>query len=154
MTAPGLQPSEREFFNALDRVVYGNPFSDARVELIRRLVPGATTEDLVADRVALARLVQPRLHRFADATALGQLASEELRLVRSGFLYVCYHHHVLPIDRLIKGPTGPLDASTVERVARSVIRELTQCGIGEEEATRYFALFFSCAARSISSSAR
>ena len=62
--------------------------------------------------------------------------------MRSGFLYVCYHHHVLPIDRLIKGPTGPLDASTVERVARSVIRELTQCGIGEEEATRYFALFF------------
>lgn len=142
MTEPGLETTERAFFAALDNVVYGNPFSDERAELIRRLVPGATEADLIADREALTRLVEPRLRRFGDASVLHALASDDFRLVRSGFLYVCYHHHVLPIDRFIEGPTGSLDASAVDQVAQSVIRELAQCGVGEEEATRYFAHFF------------
>lgn len=142
MAEAGLKAGEREFFSALDRVVYGNPFSDERTELVRRLVPGATNATLVADREALARLVQPWLQRFSDATVLAQLGTEDRRLVHSGFLYVCYHHHVPPIDEWIARATGPVDSLAVDRVAQSVVSELAQCAIGPEMAARYFALFF------------
>ena len=56
-----LTGSEREFFEALDRVAYGNPFDDARADLIGRLVPAATPAQLAADREALASVVRPRL---------------------------------------------------------------------------------------------
>ena len=137
-----LKPAEREFFTALDRVVYGNPFSDDRTELVLKLIPGATKEDLVLDREALARLVAPWLSAFHDAAALNRLSAEDRRIVRSGFLYVCYHRHVRPIDELIERGGGHGDSSTADQVARSVIGELAGCGIPADMATRYFALFY------------
>ena len=52
---------------ALARVVYGNPFSDERAQVIQRLVPGATSEELAFDQEALRRMVEPRLRPYTDA---------------------------------------------------------------------------------------
>src|SRR5437868_2554527 len=90
MAAARLQASEREFFTALERVIYVNPFSDERAQVVQRLVPGATRAELALDEEALRRLVEPRLRPYADATELQRLNAADRRQVQNAFLYVCY----------------------------------------------------------------
>src|SRR6185436_17928439 len=142
MGATRLQAAEREFLVALHRVVYGNPFSDERAQLIQRLVPAATLAELAADREALPRIVETHLRDYAEAEAVQRLNAEDRRLVQNAFHYVCYHHHVPQIDELIAREVAREEAPPTDRIARSVIAELTQCGFDEEAATRYFALFY------------
>ena len=56
-----LTDVDRDFFAALADVVFGNPFTPQRDQLIVRLAPGAPLGDLTSDREALARVVAPRL---------------------------------------------------------------------------------------------
>ncbi len=137
-----LKPSEREFFAALGRVMYGNPFSDERAQVIQRLVPGATSAELVIDQEALRRMVEPRLLPYADAGELQRLNYEERVHVQNAFLYVCYHHHLPPIDDLIVHEVARQETPPTEPIARSVVADLAQCGIDEVSAARYFAFFF------------
>ena len=141
MPSARLQPVEREFFAALDDVVYGNPFSDERAQLIQRLVPGATAAQLVRDQDALRRLVEPRLSSYATPADLERLDESDRKLLLSAFLYVCYHHHVSALDELIARQAAGKDGAP-DRIARSVVDELGQRGIDEAEATRYFAFFY------------
>ena len=142
MAGARLKASEREFFVALGRVVYGNPFSDERAQVIQRLVPGATSAELVLDQEALRRMVEPRLRPYTDANELQRLNSEDRLHVQNAFLYVCYHHHLPQIDDLIAREVARQETPSTERIARSVIVELAQCGIDEDAATRYFAVFY------------
>jgi transcriptional regulator of acetoin/glycerol metabolism len=142
MTVARLKASEREFFAALSRVIYGNPFSDERTQVIQRLVPGATSEELAADPEALRRMVEPRLRPYADAQELQRLDAEDRLLVQNAFLYVCYHHHIAQLDDLIAREVAHQETPSTERIARSVIAELAQCAIDEDAATRYFAFFY------------
>jgi len=142
MAGTRLKAPEREFFAALERVIYVNPFSDERAHVIERLVPGATSAELVLDQEALRRMVEPRLRPYSDANELQRLNAEDRRKVLHGFLYVCYHHHLPPIDDLIAREVARQETPPTERIVRSVIVELAQCGIDEDAATRYFAFFF------------
>src|SRR5258708_4101594 len=142
MAGARLKASEREFFAALGRAVYGNPFSDERARLIQRLVPGATGEELALDQEALRRMVEPRLRPYSDADELQRLNTEDRRNVQTAFLYVCYHRHLPQIDELIAREVARQETPSTERIARSVIVELKQCGIDEDAAIRYFAHFY------------
>ena len=71
-----LSSSDREFFTALDRVVYGNPFSERREKLIQRLAPESSKGNLDTDRDMLARLVEPRLRPYLDLSDLQRMAAE------------------------------------------------------------------------------
>jgi sigma-54 specific flagellar transcriptional regulator A len=142
MAAARLKASEREFFVALGRVIYGNPFSDERAQVIQRLVPGATSAELVIDQEALRRMVEPRLRPYPDADQLQHLNAEDRGHVQNAFLYVCYHHHLPQIDELIAREVAHQEAPSAERIARSVLGELAQCGIDEDAAIRYFAFFY------------
>ena len=137
-----LKPSEREFFVALGRVVYGNPWSDERAKVIQRLVPSATSAELVADQEALRRMVEPRLRPYSDVNELQRLNAEDRRHVQNAFLYVCYHHHLPQFGDLIVREVAQQETPLAESTAHSVIVELTQCGLDEETATRYFAFFY------------
>ncbi len=142
MAANRLKPPEREFFTALERVVYGNPFSDARAQVIQRLVPGATSAELAADQEALRRMVEPRLRPYADGDELRRLNAEDRAVLQNAFLYVCYHHHLPQIDDLIARDLARHEPPAADRIASSVIAELAQCGIDEDVAIHYFAFFF------------
>jgi sigma-54 specific flagellar transcriptional regulator A len=137
-----LQASEREFFTALDNVVYGNPFSDEREALIHRLVPGATSEELARDREALARLVTPRLRAYSAVADVQRLDEDDRRLVQTAFFYVCYHRHVPLLDELIARQIAGHAAPPVDRTATSVITDLAGGGFDEETAARVFAFFY------------
>ncbi len=142
MAGGRLKASEREFFAALERVIYVNPFSDERAKVIQRLVPGATSAELVLDQEALRRMVEPRLRNYGNAAELERLNVEDLRLVQNAFLYVCYHRHLPQIDDLIAREVARHETPPTERIARSVTAELAQCRIDEDAATRYFAFFY------------
>jgi DNA-binding NtrC family response regulator len=142
MAGARLQASEREFFAALDGVVYGNPFSDEREALVHRLVPGATDEELARDREALPRLVSPRLGAYTSAAELQRLNEDDRRLVQTAFLYVCYHRHVPALDELIARQLAGHETPPVERTANSVLAELDGSGFDEEAAVRCFAFFY------------
>ena len=99
-----LSAQDKEFFGALADVVFGNPYSPRRFELIARLVPGAKVEELTNDREALARVVAAKLAPCHGSTegALQRLAAEDRRLLETALLYVGYHRCVPQLDALIE----------------------------------------------------
>ena len=77
MSQRKILATDREFFAVLADVVYGNPFSLQRADLVSRLAPGATVADQISDREALARVVAPRLAPYLragtpDTASLGE----------------------------------------------------------------------------------
>src|SRR6478752_2580386 len=95
---------DREFFAALADVVFGNPFTPKRDQLILRLAPGAPATDLFSDPEALARVVRPKLEPLLreGRRALTRLSGEERQLVVPALLYVNYHRAIPHFDRLIE----------------------------------------------------
>jgi hypothetical protein len=142
MGAARLSAAEREFLDALGRVVYGNPFSDERKELIGRLLARAGVDPAEPPREALASVVEPRLRPYRDAAVLAALEGRDRRLVDTAFLYVCYQRHVPALDALIERQAAGEEDGAAGEVAGAVIAELARCGFGEPAATRYFAIFF------------
>jgi len=130
--------TEREFFSALADVVFGNPFSEQRADLIVRLAPGAKPGDLSEDREALARLVAPRLAPWLERR---DLRPEERRLVEPALLYVGYHRAVDQLDALIgrqAASSTPLRVTFGDDIIGFLVRE----GFDEERSARYFALYY------------
>jgi transcriptional regulator with AAA-type ATPase domain len=134
---------DREFFRALADVVFGNPFTPTRDQLIVRLAPGAPAGDLISDREALARVVRPRLEALLGngGAGLRRLSAEERQIVAPALLYVGYHRAVPHLDALIEKQA---DKSTPLPVpfGDDIIGGLVQSGFHEERATRYLALYY------------
>ena len=134
---------DQEFFGALADVVFGNPFTPRRDQLILRLAPGASAADVFSDPEALARVVQPKLEPLLreGRRALTRLSGEERQLVVPALLYVNYHRAIPHFDGLIEKQadrSAPLAVSFGEET----IGGLVQSGFDEERATRYFALMY------------
>lgn len=135
-----LSASDREFFAALADVVFGNPFSPQRDQLIVRLAPDAPLGDLTSDREALARVVGPRLAPVLREA--GRMRGEDRELVEPGLLYVCYHRYVPQIDALIERQARQGGAPLAVPFGDELIAQLVQNEFTEERAARFFALFF------------
>jgi MoxR-like ATPase len=139
-----VSAADREFFSTLAGVVYGNPFSTRRAELIARLFGDQTPGDPITDRESLSRLVGPRLAPYmrGGIPDVGSLAEAERRVLEPAFLYVCYHRAVPQIDALIERQAGkggePVPASGAEEAVGDLVRH----GFGEERAIRYYSLSF------------
>jgi transcriptional regulator with AAA-type ATPase domain len=144
MSSARLGVADREFFAALADVVFGNPFTPQRDQLIVRLAPGAPLGDLTSDREALARVVGPRLEPWLreGAAALQKLSAEDRRLLEPGFLYVCYQRCVPQLDALIDRQAGKGGAPLAVPFGDEAIAELVRSGFPEERAVRFFAMFF------------
>jgi hypothetical protein len=139
-----MSAADREYFAALADVVYGNVFSESRMEVITRLMPGATREQLAGDPEALAHAVQPRLEPFERAGGLQMpgLSEADRRLLRAAFLYVCYIRAIPLLDNLIERQAKKTGEPLPAPFAGDVIGDLMRCGFDEETALRYFALYF------------
>jgi hypothetical protein len=144
MSVPKLASSDREFFAALADVVFGNPFTPQRNELIVRLAPGVPLGDLTTHREALAHVVGPRLKPWLleGATAVQRLGAEDRRLLEPPLLYVTYHRYVPRFDAHIDKQAGHGGAPLAVPFADDLIAELVRSGFAEERAERYFAMFF------------
>ena len=140
MSVPRITSADRPFFAALAAVVYGNPFSTRRADLILRLAPGVQ----LVDREALARVVAPRLEPFLrdGAANVEQLSAADRKLLEPAFLYVCYQRAVPRLDALIERQAGKGGEPLPAPFAEDAIGDLARSGFDEERAVRYFALFF------------
>jgi MoxR-like ATPase len=139
-----LSASDREFFAALADVVFGNPFTPQRAELIVRLAPGVPLGDMTTHREALAQVAGPRLRPWLQegAPALLRLGAEDRSLLEPPLLYVVYHRYVPQFDAHIEKQAGQGGAPLTLPFADDLIAELVRSGFPEERAARYFALFF------------
>src|SRR5688572_9578067 len=143
MPSERLSSSDREFLAALADVVFGNPFSAQRAQVIVRLAPGASLGDLTRDREALVRVVSARLGPLLGGdTRPRALGTEERRLLEPALLYVTYHRCVPQLDALIERQAKQGGAPLPVPFGEEVIAELVQNDFPEERAARYFALFF------------
>src|SRR5688572_466775 len=115
--------ADREFFGALADVVFGNPFSVQRGDLVARLVPAASRADLTRDREALARVVSSRLPEDLD-----RLAAQDRRLIEPALLYICYHRAVPQLDALIERQARQSGAPLTVSFADEVLGELARNG--------------------------
>ncbi len=129
-----LASSDRAFFGALADVVFGNPFSVQRGELVARLVPAASRAELTTDREALARVVSSRIPR--------EVAPQDRRLLEPALLYICYQRAVPQLDALIERQARQAGPPLVVGFADGVLGELARSGFAEERAVRYLAMFF------------
>src|SRR5262245_61748610 len=139
--------ADREFFAALADVVFGNPFSPKRDQLIVRLAPGAKPPkpgDLPAEREALARVVTPRLAPFVSegAASLERLSAEDRRLVEPALLYVGYHRCVPHLDALIEKQVRQGGDPLSVPGGDEVIADLVRGGLPAEQAPRWFSLYY------------
>jgi DNA-binding NtrC family response regulator len=132
---PTLAAADREFFAALGDVVFLNPFSERRAQLIVKLAPGAK----LADREALARVVAPRLAPLIRE--LERLSAEDRLLLEPALLYVSYHRCVPQLDALIERQAKG-GASLPVPFAEQAIADMVQHGFAPERAERLFAFFF------------
>ena len=143
MPEPRVSVGDREFFGALADVVFGNPFSAQRIELIARLASGAPSGDLTSDPEALVRVVNPRIAPWVkDRASVPRLSGEERQLLEPAFLYLCYHRAIPQLDALIERQAGKGGEPLAVPFADEVIGDLVRSGIAEERAVRYLALIF------------
>jgi transcriptional regulator with AAA-type ATPase domain len=144
MSIARLSSSDREFFAALSEVVFGNPFTPQRAELIVRLAPAAPLGDMTTHREALTQVVGPRLKPWLEdgAAAIRRLGAEDRRLLETPLLYVAYHRCVPQLDALIERQAKQGGSPLAVAFADEVIAELVRSGFPEERAVRYFAMFF------------
>jgi MoxR-like ATPase len=144
MAPKRIPEQDREFFVTLADVVYGNPFSLRRAELVARLFAGETPGDPITDRESLSRLVAPRLAPYlrAGLPDIGGMAEDDRRLLEPVFLYLCYHRTVPHLDTLIEQQVREGGEPLPVAGAEESIGELVRMGFARERATRYYALFF------------
>ena len=139
MSAITLSAPDRDFFATLADVVFGNPFTPERDQLIVRLAP----EVPLGQREAFARAVEPRLEPWlrGGAPALQSLSADDRRLVEPGILYVGYQRCVPQLDAHIERQAGQGGAPLTVPFADAAIAELAR-SFPEERAARFFAFFF------------
>jgi two-component system, NtrC family, response regulator HydG len=142
MPRSALTSADREYFAQLSDVVFGNPYSVRRAELIGRLAQGVPAEDLVRDPGALARVVDARLVPLLARARDAGLSAEEGRLLEPGLLYACYHRHLQKFDVLIERQVDKSGESLEVQFADEVLADLAHSGFPQERASRYLALFF------------
>lgn len=142
MTRATLLPADRDFFARLDLVAFGNPFSDTRAQLVRKLMPHTAPEDWREHPETLAQAVESHLRQFQNPTGLRRLGGADRQAVGIGFLYTCYHHHLPKIDALIERYVARQGRPAVGKLADAVVGELVGQGFSELQAVRYFAFFF------------
>jgi hypothetical protein len=130
-----LSAADRTFFGPMADIVYGNAFAADRLEVISRLMPGASPEDLRRED-AFAGVVGPRLEPFLRAGGMQAPGLSEA----DRKLLVCYIRAVPQLDALIERQAARSGEPLPVPFAEDVVGDLMRCGFGEERSLRYFAL--------------
>lgn len=135
---------EWAFFETVARAAFANPFGETRDDLdlaIGGAAPGSSAEDILGSVVTRIGAEIESLRRRGIADLRSQEGSRR-EVLRTVFLFHVFHRHAGDFDRLIKAQLK--DGVTPSRVsfAREVLGELSGFGLTDEEALRFFAVFY------------
>lgn len=135
---------EWSFFETVASAAFANPFGEARDELdlaISGAAPGSSGDQILPAVLARVDEEVARLRRRGAADLRGQQGGRR-EVLRSVFLFQVFHRHAGGFDRLIQAQLR--DGAVASRVpfAREVLGELSAFGLSDEEALRFFAVFY------------
>lgn len=139
-----LENEDWPFLEAVARAAFANPFGKTRDDLdvfiagVGRDIAGEELIDAVIARVE-ERVAGMRRAGEADIRRHGGNRQEILRAV---FLFYVFHRHAENLDRLIQAQSKHGDVPVRVPFAGEALNDLRGFGFGEEEALRFFAVFF------------
>jgi transcriptional regulator with AAA-type ATPase domain len=147
-----LSEFDRTFFELVADATFSNPFSLKRQELDRKIVALATQESV--DDMAWSKLVPlvvERLeHTITTLERQGMPAPVKIEhfekgdqeLMKQAFLFLIFHKTIEDLDELIRKRERSPEKNTEVPFASRAIRQMTQRGFTNDEAVRYFELFY------------
>jgi DNA-binding NtrC family response regulator len=132
------------FFEAVARAAFANPFGKTRDDLdvlIAGTGPGVSGEELINAVIARIeeRIAGMRRVGKADLRRHGEGRRQVLKWV---FLFSVFHRHAGNFDRLIQLQLKNGGTPCRVAFAEAALNDLRGFGFGEEEALRFFALFY------------
>jgi len=139
-----LSATDREFFATVARAAFTNPFSQERVEFDRQIAGAAqaVSRDELVTRT-IARVEERVRSLMAGGKAdLRRYGGEDREIVRTVVLFDVYHRFRFEFDAFILRQIGAGDAPCQVSFARDVLASLAAQGFGNDEARRYFAIFY------------
>jgi hypothetical protein len=134
----------REFFARINQAAFLNPFGEERrnVDLeLTGLSAASSQEEILPILMArVAEKIEAVMRR--EPGGLAGLAGDDGVLLRYGMLFFIFHTYCESYDRLIEDQMQ--NVTTPQRVtfAGEALRRFAEFGFGQQEALRYFALFF------------
>ena len=142
--AQGLSASERETVEAVARAAFANPFAEEREQIDREVV-GA---DAQTPRDQVLPALMSRVQEVVEALRrrgladLRQHSRSDRTSVRLLLMFELYHRVCPRLDALVKAQLEAGDEPCEVRFADPVLAEMSQLGVGTEEAERAFSEFF------------
>jgi len=132
------------FFETVARAAFANPFGKTRDNLdviIGGTSPGATAEEILAAVIGRIRERIAIMQRIGRAD-IRRYEGNRREIVQNVFLFYVFHRYADEFDRLIQ--TQLAGGETPSRVpfAREALKELCGFGLPEQDAVRFFAVFY------------
>lgn len=134
-----LDPSRRQLYTQVERVIRSNPFGDERDALDAALLAATGGGFTRVDQWAAAEWATLRSEAAHRPKAY---AAEDGEHVLSMLLFHAYHHAAPLFDALIADQERQGDDACPVPFATACMEAMTEAGVSDAEAQRYFELFY------------
>ncbi len=139
-----LTADERDFFKNVAQAAFANPFSQARVELDRKIAGSDAAmpwDDLV--ELAIIRITERlALLRTAGRDDLKRYGEADRELLRTVFLFDIYHRYRRIFDGFILKQLASGDGPIPVPFARELLSAMASLGLDESSCHRYLGIFY------------
>ncbi|MCM2358257.1 MAG: sigma 54-interacting transcriptional regulator [Geobacteraceae bacterium] len=139
-----ISSEEWAFFETVARAAFANPFGERRDEL--DLVIGGGGEGMAPEKLlaAVVATVGERVEglRQRGRADLRLLEGERREVLRAVLLFHLFHRHLQEFDALIRSQLKDGDSPCRVPFARELLGEMAGFGLAEQEALRFFAVFY------------
>ena len=138
-----LKSAERAFLTRIERAVSANPFGHEREALDRELVPDATApRSEIVDRVLETLAGELRRIGGGRPVVVRRYSAPDRELVERAVLFEVFHRYAEDFDALIERETRAKERPPEVPFAKAALGDLASHGFSEEDAVRYFAIFW------------
>ena len=139
-----LRARDREFLDTVKRAIFVNPFSDDRRKIDLQIMEMLPELDISKGEGELAQKVAAKLSELVGDKdhAIAAYQEEDKELLKYGVLFSVYHRFCDDLDRLIIKQKKAGSASCQVEFAEECLTMMARQGIREQEAVRFFGLFF------------
>lgn len=138
-----MNADQKAFFQLVKEAITLNPFSSERMQVDRKLADTSQnlSNDILFERVdyRLTKAINTVLEVSDQGSGLD---SEERILLRYAQLFRIFYEYCDDYDQLIRDQIKEPEITKKVAFAKEVIKKLVKSGFDQEEALRFFALFF------------
>jgi len=144
-TARSLRTEEKELFALVANTAFANPFSQERIDFDRKITGISGADQPRENMVQLVTAKLAELLRTLEESGRANInfyRGEERRTAGVVFLFAVYHRFRAEFDAYIPKQVEAGDLLCKVPFAREALAKLSGLGFSEEEALKYFALFY------------